>query len=185
MRTILGLIHIPKTGGTTVAMALRQGNFMVVNNHQRATLRRQQDRDWSRSFHATFIRNPWDRAVSFFYWNKEHHPDLSFDEWVKSGCPNLHSDFDTNGEFDNIDQLAYFTDDNGKDLVGFVGRYENLEEDTIRLAEYCKITSKPIGHWSASSRPKGPYQQFYTPETARLLANHTETFIERFDYKFE
>ncbi len=180
---MLNLVHIPKTGGTTVSMALRKPDFIVINNHQRATFRETYDVNWRHNFNATFIRNPWDRAVSFFYWSQEDHPDLSFDEWVRKGCYNLHTDFSAG--FDIIDQLPYFTDDNGHNLVKFIGRYENLEEDIMRLAMRCRTTSGPIGHWSSSSRPEGPYQQFYTPETAQLLANHTQAFIEKFNYEFE
>ena len=171
-------VHIPKTGGTSVYNALQ--STKLHRSHERAVVLRSSYIDWNSHFSFTIIRNPWDRAVSWYYWmdigDREH---LSFHDWICVGCPTHHSDFDP------IDQLAYFVDAAGNDLVQYIGRFEDLNGTVQILSNRMNYSYGLLEHWQRSKRPHGPYQQFYNARTSELLANHTRSFIERFGYTYE
>lgn len=172
-------LHIPKTAGSSISKALQIKTR--DSRHTPGKLRHPFDHKTA----YTFVRNPWDRAISWHYYFNIKHPaihckdyNMPFDEWIRSGCPHSYPNFDP------MDQLQYFTN-NGVDMVGFIGRFENLAEDTRKLATWLGVQSVPLQMSEVSPRPPGPYQEMYSSETADMLANHCPEFIERFGYTFD
>jgi hypothetical protein len=179
-------VHIPKTGGTSVhrALNLGKGGSRVVGtlhrSHERALDVAPTYLNWHEHFRFTIVRNPWDRAVSWYYWHDiQNAQGLSFNEWIYAGCPHHIEGFDP------IDQLAYFVDEQGRDMVNYVGRYENLELTLREIAKRANCGFSQLEVMQKSQRPSRSYKDHYTPETAKLLAAHTTAFIERFGYSFE
>lgn len=180
-------IHIPKTGMTSVLRALkiqfRRGQHMIAREAQKKF-------EWDVRKAYTFVRNPWDRAVSWYYWhgldrqppNELFKQVLTFQEWIREGCPAklAHAELGYNP----IDQLAYLTDSKGQDLVAFIGRFERLREDAIELGKFIGRKCDKLERWQASKRPSADYRKLYDDETAELLAKMTPDFIRRFEYEF-
>jgi hypothetical protein len=80
-------------------------------------------------------------------------------------------------------QLDYITNDDGKFLVDFVGRFESLQRDFGTVVE--NIDSKrmvPLPRINASEHQH--YAEFYTPALMRLVANRFARDIEAFGYRF-
>lgn len=70
---------------------------------------------WDNYFKFCFERNPWDKAVSQYYWRRRRYPNLSFEDYIKRfNCINYPLYMDTNHK--NI-------------IVDYVGYYENLNEE--------------------------------------------------------
>lgn len=129
----LVFLHIPKTGGTSVAKALN-----VPDNHWSLETKRSYN---PRVFEhpdliiATFIRNPWTRAGSVY---KNLQPALNykpaqggFRQWVLDGMPTMLVGKKRN--FQTVDQREWLGDLVPSARV-MIGRFENLEHDFRAIA---------------------------------------------------
>lgn len=184
---MLILVHIPKTGGTSLYRAFHTVGADITRSHDSAAVLKASYSagEWNAAFKATFIRNPWDRAVSLFYWwNYEVISGMSFKEWIRAGAEH-HREYALELGFDPLDQLGYLVDEDGNDLVQFIGRYEQLAEHAVALGKHIHAVPAPLHRMQRSSRPDVPYQAMYDSETAEMLADRTRPFIERFGYTFD
>ena len=159
-------IHVPKAAGTAISTALSQftnycdleiGATHFGENIQSAYIKRfnlskhspashvkaiMGDIDWKRNFTFSFARNPYERALSTFFFLKGWDglsPDLkkeinafeSFKEFVLSGFWN-----DNEGP-DRIfrPQVYWLTSekDPNQIIIDFVGKVESLEKDLQRV----------------------------------------------------
>jgi Sulfotransferase family len=164
--------------------------LLVAHQHLPACLIREfvSTEVWETYYKFAMVRNPWDYAVSMYHFLRQalpneqgflnrQHPDLAylvrqcttFEDWVR-----LMPMFEP-------DMTSFFTDDDGNDIVDYVARYENLEEDFARLCERVGINAQ-LPRLNTSSREA--YRDYYTAETKILVARHFSRDIERFDYSF-
>lgn len=75
-------------------------------------------------FKFSFVRNPYDRMVSIYKYFG-YHRILSFEGFLKYRLPKMWKE-----RYDFLmPQVNYIYDEDGKLLVDFVGRFENLKED--------------------------------------------------------
>lgn len=154
-------------------------------------------------FKFAFVRNPWDRIVSCYadkilhedvtnnkYKNgvfrryerkfgNTFHMGMSFESFVKviHGIP----DHEADRHFQS--QHNFISDKNGRILVDFVGRFENLAEDYAHIARKCGLADFVLPHENRSKRAND-YRSLYTPETRRLIEERYQRDIELFDYRF-
>jgi len=192
--TTLILVHIPKTGGTSLCHAIRRSTVKTHRDHTPAIdLIGTYDRDfWDGAFKVAFVRNPWDRAVSLYYWwNASTLTGLDFNDWIRAGSDMRFREYAQKLKFDPFDQMKYFQDEDGQDMVNFVGQYENLDADAKVIAKRLRCDIASLPHMQVSKRPRlegltpVPYQQLYRPDTADMIAERCRTLIERFGYTFE
>ena len=78
-------------------------------------------------------------------------------------------------------QVKYTHDNSNKQVVQFIGRFENLQDDYNRLSEICGWQSQPsaIPHLNRSERAKKDYRRYY--EDGSGLAKHLVSEIYRED----
>lgn len=184
-------IHVPKAAGRSVV----RGLFDVKSvEHAPADWYQQLDPvKFEDYFKFTFVRNPWDRAVSAYtylsaggsaasredqYWAKFINGFSSFDDFV---C-NWMSD-------ENIVRYALFTpqvvflkDIFGRVNMDFIGRFENLEEDFNTIAAQLKVTAS-LPHLN-QSRARA-YQSFYTDKSRAIVEQLYAADIAQFGYGFD
>jgi hypothetical protein len=87
------------------------------------------EENWNTYFKFCFERNPWDKAISWYYWiTRQSEPQLSLSEFILSGKANR-SDF------------GLYTI-NGEIVVDRVGLYENLSQELERIAEYLNLPDR-------------------------------------------
>jgi len=143
-------------------------------NHMSAfDVRTRAGRDvFKRYFKFCFERNPWDKAVSQYFWEKGR-PGVpeNFETYVQS--PRLRSRFDlyTIG---------------GKLAVDFVGRYERLEADYREALTRAGMKDPPpLPRAKSSYRPQyGDYRELYTAVSRQNVADKFRREIEVFGYTF-
>jgi len=184
-------IHVPKSAGRSIV----RGLFDVKSvEHAPADWYQQLDPErFERYFKFTFVRNPWDRAVSAYTYLKNGGSAASPEDARWAQFVNRFSCFD---EFvsnwmneDNIMRNALFTphhkfldDMFGQPCMDFVGRFENLEQDFAHIAEKLKVPGQ-LPHLN-KSREK-PYQDFYTQSTKDIVALLYRRDIEQYEYEFD
>jgi len=169
-------VNIPKVAGTSIARTLKVkfGNIKddsefvsLVNNlpfdpdddkkfdpqgpHLRALDYVKYDyinqAEFDEYFKFAFVRNPWDRIVSEYKY-RGHYNKYSLKEFLFHHMPRrCWSD-----EYCHIiPQYDFLYDSNGKLLVDFVGKFENLQEDYDKVCEKLNIEKHMVLHQNKSS----------------------------------
>lgn len=84
---------------------------------------------------------------------------------------------------DPMDQLDFFVDEDGRDMVDWVIRYEDLAAEMPKLCERLGVPVQTLPAVNGTGKPR-EYRKDYTPEAQRIIAERYPKFIERFGYEF-
>lgn len=203
-------IHIPKTGGTSMALAL-EGRAMrddlMLGDTPKARQRRgrlagaeARGRLWKHStladldgvvtaeelpglFVFTMVRNPWDRAVSYYHWLRAQgfdHPAVARAKALDFAA--FLAEPATRAAFRASPARSYVTDAGGAERCDLYIRLEHLEADAAPLWDHLGFRLA-LGRENASDRG-GDYRAFYDDTTAALIAEDCREDIARFGYAF-
>lgn len=151
--------------------------LMVLGPHSSVSevVRSLPRRLWEESKKIVVVRNPWDKAVSDFFWMKrsrgaQKSDTHSFLAFVSQSLP---IPLET--------EIVDWWDADWRYV-----RFENFEEDLGNLvAELGGSSEYSIPRFKANVRPSGKsYLSFYTPESRDIVANNWQAWIERFNYRF-
>lgn len=133
---------------------------------------------WKNYFKFGFVRNPWDWQVSLYHYtleNKNHHQhellkNKTFEEYIKwRVSEDLHL------------QKDFFYDKNGKCLIDFIGKIENIEEDFKKICNKINIRAN-LPHINKSKHKN--YREYYNEETKNLINKYFAEDIKLFNYEF-
>lgn len=137
---------------------------------------------WKDAFKFCFVRNPWDHAVSDYYWRGCHHKGVTFKEFLaltfdpeapdpKKVRPPIRSNW------------SVYTID-GKIAVDFIGRYENLQNDMDSISSVIGV-GVDMSRTKAknSSRSKADIKSHYDDECVDLVNCIYKNEIEQFNYR--
>ncbi|WP_069300155.1 sulfotransferase family 2 domain-containing protein [Neptunicoccus sediminis] len=204
-------VHIPKTGGTSLALALEQKAMkddILIGDTPKAQQRRRRLKDvktsgrlWKHSkladvyglvdqdqleryFVFTLVRNPWDRMVSYYHWLRGQdfdHPAVTLAKGV--GFSTFLNDRTTRASLSIDGAARYVSDRDGVERCNLFLRLENLAEDIARLEAGVGVRLPQPPHENRSDR--GPYQQYYSAADQALVADIFAADIARFAYQFE
>jgi hypothetical protein len=176
-------IHINKNGGSSIEKALG-----LRPEHKTALEKREElgAAAWERRFTFTIVRNPWDRVVSQYHYrmrvgkNDLASRKVAFGDWVRLVFRELDPRY-RNEPLMFVPQWDWTVDGGGKPLLDFVGRFENLEGD---FAHICSRIGRNVELPHVNPTRRGPYREYYDPETEELVRNAFAVDLERFDYSF-
>lgn len=203
-------IHAPKTGGTSMALALEaraMKDDVMLGDTPKAKQRRKRlagvqaaGRLWKHStladldgvvrreeladlFIFTLVRNPWDRMVSYYHWLREQ----SFDHPVVSLAHDLPFEAFVNEDlvaqsFLQAPAASYVTDAGGRLRVDLFIRLEHLAEDIAPLEAHLGF-ALDIPHVNRSDRD-AQYHSLYTDRSRAAVAAMCAADIKRFAYRF-
>ena len=157
-----------------------------------AHLRAQIDPElWAQAFVFAFVRNPYDRAVSgFCFQRKDRAEPGKMMAWMdlleKAGEKRAEKGLSwnpvTRSQWEYVDQAG------GIDNQGVLGRFENLEEDLLRITKLAGIPmvgALPHLHMSESRR-KLHYREFLDvePEAKARIERLYARDLEQFGYTY-
>jgi hypothetical protein len=207
-------IHIQKTGGVSISNLLRRysptttpGRGLRHISARRALKQVVNPDDY---FKFAFVRNPWDRLVSWYTMIDEARKGVAdgtaepmtrrlikknnlfkyvlrcgptFDEFVIN-C--TEKQWMGNGYYSfTFNQLRYLTDKNGEVLVDFIGRFENLAQDISHVFDKLGLEASQLEIPHENRSAHSHYSEMYTPETREIVRKRFRRDIEFFGYEFE
>jgi len=179
-------LHINKTAGTSVGKAIG----LQVKQHltAREIIQRIGREKWVSAWKFTFVRNPWDRAVSLYEYRRGKDRtgiatrNLSFSEWTQRVFSEDPDPVFHNNPKSFQTQSEWLRDERGEIDIDFVGRFENIAKDFEEIAK--KIApGASLRHLNASSR--APYGSYYDNASNAIVSRWFKEDIERFGYVFE
>ncbi len=138
-----------------------------------------------RYFVTTLVRNPWDRAVSYYHWLKAQSFDHTAVHLAKThsftGFINHDS---TQRSLAGAPYGRYVTDATGAERCSQFLRLEHLEEDLESFETHLgfKLGEVPVAN--ASDR-RAAYQPYYSKSDAALISACCAEDIKRFGYRFD
>lgn len=237
--------HIPKTAGSSIREVIPTENLIEINRYAILNTDANEEtkqavasgwvkhfslnykyfhtliprHEFSEAFTFAFIRNPFDRIVSSFCFQKQlllnyyaecqnenkqfvhdrkHHPDFAmvqsiadlrdmfdFEYFLKY----IMRCFDSGGylaEDSHYVPQIYFTHKVHGNLfvksLDFIGRFENLENDYLKVCKFLEIAPKDLPHLKKGDRKH--YREYYNDKTKRLVTELYKDDIINFEYKF-
>ena len=203
-------IHIPKCAGTSIKYFLfpdqeihwYNPNYDVVYGFclerkifmQHATSKQLlgtglvTKEQWNDYYKFTFVRNPWDRAVSDYFWlMNDRKIEDSFTNYLNktgkfSGVLNDIGTKNYRGEH-MIPQSEFFSLE-GTDKIDFVGRFENFSEDINTVLKALGGQQKFDTHIN-KGKNKTHYSKYYSNTFRDKIAVMYQKDIEKFKYTFD
>jgi len=194
-------VHIQKTGGTSLEKVLRaacpQVQQIGCRHDYASTACKILGPDYPDYFKFAFVRNPWDRLVSWYsmivqysqgkprkklngLWQYVLDTASSFEEFILY-CTEAVDDEGGRKSF-VFDQSTYITDNGGSIIVDFIGRYENFARDARYVLDRLGAPADDVPQVNRSVHDG--YRQYYTERTRQLVAERYHRDIERFGYRF-
>lgn len=158
-----------------------------------ATIRSREPAEvWSNYFKVSIARNPWDRALSYFFWDKRrdgsltprrrfyHSLGVPYDDFTP--VKRKFSEFVKSQILENNDRF-YVMD--GELCVDFVIRYEFLDEGYREVCARMGISTVQIPRLKTGMRKKERhYTEYYDDETREIVAELHRNDIRFFGYRF-
>jgi hypothetical protein len=183
-------IHVPKSAGRSVVRGLF--DVKSVEHAPADWYQRLDRRKFERYFKFSFVRNPWDRAVSAYTYLKNGGSAASEEDRHWSRFVNSFDSFDafvcqwmtTENIMRNAlftPQALYLQDEYGSLAMDFVGRFENLAEDFAHIASRLGVEAT-LPHINQSRQV--PYEDFYSDASKAIVANIYAGDISTFKYSF-
>ena len=148
----------------------------------------------------TIIRNPWDRALSYYFWLVQDFDKENFKSFLNLGqkmevsADTPRPDYFKKVEHPITKELAYHPY-NLFSISSWLGidfsiydrliRYENLESDFSETCEDLGIEYEKLPHFNKTEGKEGHYSQYYDEETKEIVARSYADDIENFGYEYE
>lgn len=141
--------------------------------------------DLAGMFCFTLVRNPWDRAVSYYHWLRVQgfaHPAVGLAKALGFSAFLAHPQ--TRTAFRLWPAAAYMRDRTGTDRCRLYARVEHLETDLAPLEGHLGFCLTPLSRVNESSRSRD-WRPYFTDSDAALIAEDCAEDIARFGYGFD
>jgi hypothetical protein len=209
-------VHVQKTGGSSIARVLADAlpdleQFKAKHAFISAGYAELPEPE--RWFKFAFVRNPWDRLVSWYSMIEQarhiHWLETLFDRRKRKHYrqardnPLWRQVYDDSTDFPSFvrnctapvqvapgttysfayNQVDYLGDGSGRLLVDFVGRFENWTVDTAAVCERIGIR---VDKWPRQNPSRHRhYSSYYDAETAAIVAGRFARDIAAFGYRMD
>ena len=80
-----------------------------------------------------------------------------------------------------LPQMDWITDESGKVIVSFIGKFEQFSTDFDKICSYINISAS-LPHLKKSNRTH--YKDYYNEESKKIIEIYFEKDINYFEYRF-
>lgn len=129
---------------------------------------------WSKP-RFTCIRNPWDRAISFYF-----SPHRRYQDWDRNQFIHM---------LDKLQPMTVFlklpsnkNNTRPDQNFNFIMRYEKLNEDFSRLCDILRIARRSLPVLNKGNRQS--YVNYYDPNLIQIVRDRFQEDVELFGYEF-
>ena len=195
-------IHIPKCGGSSIYKTLApdisddinetehggwDSQSKIMKQHATAEqIKQLYYPGFHDYFSFTFVRNPWDKSLSDYLWMvniDDTNRDGSFTDYLTGKNKFSSKLLKQHRRYDHvIHQLDYILDSTESNMVDFIGRFENLQQDFDIICDKIGIYRQELPHKNKTNHKH--YTEYYDDETREIVAEKYAKDIEYFGYKF-
>jgi hypothetical protein len=205
-------VHIPKTGGTALSLALESRAMkddILIGDTPKARARKGRlkgiqaaGRLWKHSsladiaglvteaeiadfFTFTLVRNPWDRMVSYYHWLRGQsfaHPAVGLAKANDFSGFLNHSHIQTSVRL--WPYAAYMRDNHGVERASLFVRLEHFEADIAPFEAHLGFRLVPLPRTNESGRDRD-WRGYYSDADAALVGEICAADIRRFGYGFD
>ena len=205
-------VHIPKTGGTALSLALEaraQKHDILIGDTPKARARKGRlagvksaGRLWKHStladiaglvspvelaefFTLTLVRNPWDRMVSYYHWLRVQgfaHPAVGLAKAKDFSGFLNHPQTQTSLQL--WPYSAYMRDSAGAERCSLYARLEHLETDLAPFEAHLGFRLSPLSQANPSDRAQD-WRGYYSDADAGLIGDICAADCARFGYGFD
>ncbi len=215
--------ELTKGGTKTKTITLPLGHKDNVDSATALQIKSHNPEIWDSYFKFAFVRNPWDRVVSWYFhalkrgiilpnniayktadkldFGRHKMKQLSgkftsvFSSPTKEFKKWLLNDFEktttviTPGSLKEplhamLPCLDWVSDEQGKIIIDFVGRFENINSDFETVSKKIGVDVK-LPHVYKSENRKKDYREYYDDVTREFVAEKFKKDIDFFGYTFE
>ena len=129
---------------------------------------------WCRYYTWAVERNPWDKAVSRYFWEASRGDVPSFSEYLRGAPRHMLSCFDLYSK-------------RGEIIVDRVLRFENLADELPQVWDRLGVAPPALPRMKGGHRPAETrdYRTMYSDRDAEFIANVCAREIAAFGYRFE
>lgn len=185
-------VHIPKTAGCSVIRALGcperrdHRSALYIKHHADSEI-------WQNYLKFSFVRNPWERMVSIYFYCKLHNDFgtqwfYTFIGWFTRSImnKNIMNKMPLTTHTQRLfltPQLPRLLDEKGEILVDFIGKVESIQNDVLFIQKKLNLPRRPVLHINTSTHTH--YSAYYSQQLIDIVAKWYKEDIQFFNYDFE
>jgi hypothetical protein len=186
-------IHIPKTAGISISKTLYGEN----KGHTKSLhFQKYDEMKFDRYYKFAFVRNPWDRFVSAFYYLKKGGRNKQDKNWSDKY---IEEDESLGHFIIRLDkyqsfrlkvlrhqhfepQINYLKDKSENLNIDFIGRFENLNNDFQRITDELQVSVKL--KQININKEKDHYKIYYNDQTKDIIGRIYAEDIKTLNYQW-
>ncbi len=173
------LVRASKYDILDILRIVRDGRLRINNHDPASLLTKYIDKENFEEYHKfTVVRNPWDMAVSMYYWqvngpSEEFSKTMSFKDFINY-CPRELLD----------NSLIYLID--GESIIDTFIKFENLANDWKALVNLIGLEELELPRAKSGTRKdKRHYSMIYDDEDVEFIRSLCSWEIENSGYEFD
>jgi hypothetical protein len=193
-------IHIEKTGGCSIEQVIKEhvpDARHILGRHDHASLAKSEiGAEWGQYFKFAFVRNPWDRLVSWYtmiterasiqpehsqLWDYALENSTNFEELIYNCTDVIECTMGKRSFMFN--QKDYLVGEDGQIIVDFIGRFETFNQDAEAVLTRLGLPGVSLPHVNKSNHRH--YSEYYSAKIKNIIAERYARDISFFSYKFE
>ncbi len=186
-------IHIPKCAGVSVTKSL----FNAPGAGHKNILKYQMifsEQEFNEYFKFAFVRNPWDRLVSAYFFLRSGGMYERDKQWYENNLSKYDSFDDFVKNWVNrknifkyihfVPQYKFICDQNHAVKVDFIGCFENFQKDFDFIKKRLRVQANLECH-NTNKINKSDYRKYYNEQTMQIVADVYREDIQLFNYNFD